>query len=129
MPSAALFISFFQVVTILGSALTVLKLFTSGLYHRYRVFFLFFIFRIPVMTGGLVLSHMTGLRGGDGVRSWAYFYLFYYSEPFLIIGYILVVMELYRLVLERYKGLYTLGRWAMYGAVVISATVSVVTLL
>ena len=37
--------------------------------------------------------------------------------------YILVVMELYGLVFERYKGLYTLGRWAMYGAIVISATI------
>jgi hypothetical protein len=129
MPSAALFISVFQAVTILGSALTVLKLFTSGLYRRYRFFFGYFIFRIPVMAGGLILRNMTGLRGGDGDRSFAYFYLFYYSEPLLLIGYILVVMELYSLVLERYKGLYTLGRWAMYGAILISGTISVVTLL
>jgi len=129
MPSAALFISFFQLVTILGSALTVLKLLTSGLYRRYRIFFGYFIFRIPVMTGGLILRHMKGLRGGDGVSSWAYFYLFYYSEPLLVLGYTLVVIELYSLVLERYKGLYTLGRWVMYGAVVVSASISVLTLL
>ena len=69
MPNAALFISVFQAVTILGSALTVLKLFTSGLYRRYRFFFGYFIFRIPVMAGGLILRNMTGLRGGDGDRS------------------------------------------------------------
>ena len=58
-----------------------------------------------------------------------YFYLFIYSQPFLLLAYILVVLELYRLVLERYKGLYTLGRWAMYGATVVSATVSFLLLL
>ena len=129
MPSAALFISFFEVVTILGAALTVLKLFTSGLYRRYRVFLAYFLFRIPYMTLFLVLTNVKGLPGGNGSSSYLYFYAFFYSEPVLLLFYILVVVELYRLVLERYKGLYTLGRWAMYGAVFISGTISVLTLL
>jgi hypothetical protein len=129
MPSAAFLTSIFQVVTILGSALTVLRLLTSGLYRRYRIFFAYFVFLIPYSTGTLVLSHLTGLRGGNGTNSNLYFYVFYYSEPILLLAYILVVMELYSLVLERYKGLYTLGRWAMYGAVLISGTVSVLSLL
>src|SRR5580698_7965895 len=129
MPSAALFISFFQVVSILGSALTVIKLLRTGLYRRYRIFFAYFVFRVPYMAAGLVLTNLQGLRGGDGVRSFLYFYFFLYSEPLLLIAYILVVLELYRLVLERYKGLYTLGRWAMYGAIIISGTISVLTLL
>lgn len=129
MPSAALFISIFQAVSILGTALTVLKLITSGLYRRYRIFFAYFVFRIPYMTASLILTHLKGLRGGDGIYSDLYFYLFYYSEPLLLLAYILVVMELYSLVLERYKGLYTLGRWAMYGAILISSTISILTLL
>lgn len=129
MPGAALFVSFFEVVTIVGAALTVLKLVTSGLYRRYRIFFGYFLFRIPYMTGFLILSHLKGLRGGDGIRSYLYFYAFFYSEPILILAYILVVIELYSLVLERYKGIYTLGRWAMYGAVLISGTISVLTML
>lgn len=129
MPSAAQFITFFQVLSILGSAFLVCKLVTSGLYHRYRIFFAYFIFRIPYMTGSLVLTHLRGLPGGDGSSSNAYFYLFFYSEPLLILAYIFVVIELYRLVLERHKGLYTLGRWAMYAALVISTTISIVTLL
>lgn len=122
MPSAALFISFFQVVTILGSALTVLKVFTSGLYTRYRIFFAFFVFRLPFMTLVLLLTRF----GGTGTKT--YFYVFLCSEPILILAYILVVVELYRLVLERYRGLYTLGRWAMYAAVVISASISILSL-
>jgi hypothetical protein len=72
---------------------------------------------------------MRGLPGGDGARSNLYYYLFLYSDPIFLLAYILVVMELYSLVLERYKGLYTLGRWAMYGAIVVSGTISILTLL
>jgi hypothetical protein len=128
MPNATL-ITILQVVAILGAALTVLKLFTSGLYRRYRIFVGYMVFRVPYLAFSLMLAHLKGLPGGDGVRSNLYFYLFFYSEPLLVLLYILVVLELYRLVLERYKGLYTLGRWAMYGALAISTTVSVLSLL
>ena len=128
MPGAALS-SFFQIVTILGSALTVLKLLTSGLYRRYPIFFAYFVFCVPYTTCGFILTHVTGLPGGAGNKSNAYFYLFFCSEPILILFYILVVVELYSLVLEQYKGLYTLGRWAMYAAVVISGMISILTLL
>jgi hypothetical protein len=40
-----------------------------------------------------------------------------------------MVFELYRLVLARHKGLYTLGRWAMYAGIAVSVTVSALTLL
>jgi hypothetical protein len=129
MPSAAHLVSIFQVLTIVGSALTVFKLITTGLYRRYRIFFAYFLLRLPYMTGFLVVQNLKGLKGGDGSSSDLYFNLFLYSEPVLLLAYILVVMELYSLVLERYRGLYSLGRWAMYGAVVISAAISVLTLL
>jgi hypothetical protein len=129
MPDAALLISFFQIVTIVGSGLTVLKLLYTGLFRRYRIFFLYFLFRIPYMTASLAIAHMKGLPGGDGIRSNLYYYLFVYSDPIFLLAYILVVMELYSLVLERYKGLYSLGRWAMYGAITISGTISILTLL
>jgi hypothetical protein len=129
MPDAALLVSVFQIVTIVGSGLTILKLIYTGLFRRYRIFFLYFLFRIPYMTASLVIAHMKGLPGGDGIRSNLYYYLFLYSDPIFLLAYILVVMELYGLVLERYKGLYTLGRWAMYGATVISGAISILTLL
>ena len=129
MPDAALLTSVFQIVTIVGSGLTVFKLIYTGLFRRYRVFFLYFLFRAPYMTVFLIVSHMKGLPGGDGIRSNLYYYLFLYSDPIFLLAYIWVVMELYGLVLERYKGLYTLGRWAMYGAIVISGTISILTML
>jgi hypothetical protein len=128
MPGAAQIVSFFQTVTILGSALTAVKLLLSGLYRRYRIFFAFFVFRVPCTTSLLLLSRLKGLYGGDGTSSWAYFYVFYYSEPVLILLCILVVVELYGLVLEQYRGLYTLGRRVMYGALAISTAISLWTL-
>jgi len=129
MPSAASFISFFQGVSILGSAVTVLKLLTTRLYRRYRVFFSYFIFRVVYMTTFLVITHMKGLSGGGGTGSDLYFYIYFYTVPLMLLAYIWVVIELYSLVLERYRGLYTLGRWAMYAAIVISSAISIVTLL
>jgi uncharacterized membrane protein YozB (DUF420 family) len=129
MPSAALLVSIFQAFSIVGSALTVLKLLTTGLYRRYRVFFAYFVFRVPYLTASLILTNLTTLKGGAGINSDPYFYLFIWCEPLSLLAYILAVLELYRLVLERYKGLYTLGRWAMYAAILISGTISVLTLL
>jgi hypothetical protein len=129
MLSAAHLITFFEIVTILGIALTVHKLISSGLYRRYRIFFAYLLFLILYMTGFLIISNLTGLPGGAGIQSDLYFYTFLYSEPFVLLAYILVVLELYSLVLERYKGLYTLGRWAMYGAILISGTISILTLI
>jgi hypothetical protein len=129
MPSAAQIMTALQVVTILGIALTVCKLLISGLFRRYRIFFLFFLFRVPYFTWFLILKHTTGLKGGNGTSSFLYLDSFLYTEPLLILFYILVVVELYRVVLEKYKGLYTLGRWAMYGAVVISAVLSILSML
>ena len=46
--TVAALISFFQVVSVLGSALVAVKLYSSGLYRRYRIFFIFFVFRNPL---------------------------------------------------------------------------------
>src|ERR1039458_8161467 len=40
-----------------------------------------------------------------------------------------MVVELYKLVLEKYKGLYTLGRWALYVSLAISVSISAISLL
>jgi hypothetical protein len=124
MPNAALFISFFQGVAILGSALTVLKLLATGLYRRYRIFFAYFLFRVPLMTFFLVLN-----ASGTGSRSTLYFWAFLYCQPVLLVAYVLVVIELYSLALERYRGLYTIGRWVMAGSVLIAGLISVGTLI
>src|SRR4051794_11748623 len=103
MTSAAL-TSLLQGLLVLGSALTALKLFTTGLYRQYPVFFLYFIFRVPNSILPLVLD----------LHSAAYFYCYVITLPLVLFFYILLVRELYQLVLQDYKGLQTAGRWAMY---------------
>jgi hypothetical protein len=123
--SATALVLFFQVVTILGSALTAFKLYSTGLSRRYRIFFAYLVFRVPYMTCAVLLDP----KVRTGWRADAYLKFFIYSEPLVMLFYVLVVFELYRLVLERYKGLYTLGRWAMYAAMSVAAGLSLVSFL
>src|SRR5215475_7194861 len=122
MPTATL-VSIFQAVTILGSALTVFKLYSSGLHRRYRIFFWYFVFRLPYMSTFLYLM-VRQTNNSD-----TYFLFFIYTEPLILLGYILVVIELYSLVLEKYKGLYTVGLWAMIASIVLATGISIVTML
>ena len=109
---------FFQVVSALGSVLTALKLYHVGLHRRYRIFFAYLVFRVPYIFFALRLE-------GPGI---GYLRFFVWSEPLIMIFYVLIVLELYRLVLGRYKGLYSLGRWAMGFAMAIALAISVISL-
>jgi hypothetical protein len=109
-----------QISLILLSALTALKLLRTGLHKRYRVFFYFLVFRACV-SFSTFLIHDTS--------SALYFHVFVWTTPIVFIFYVLIVAELYRLVLEKYRGLYTMGRWVMFGSVIVSMTISVLSLL
>ena len=118
MTSVAL-VSFLKAVLLLGSVLMALKLYRSGLYHRYPIFFAFFIFRIPNTIWPLFLQTSSSL----------YQQVWIMTEPIEFGFYVLMVKELYKLVLEKYKGLYSLGRWALYLSLAISVSISAITLL
>lgn len=118
MPSA-LITRVFLAVSIVGCSLTVFRLLESGLYKRYLIFASFFAFRAFDDLWPLFVSQKSDL----------YFYGWVITEPIVRILCVFGVLELYRLTLERYKGLYTLGRWVMYGASLISVVVSVLMLL
>ena len=97
----------------------VLKLYRTGLYRRYPILFAFFIFRVPNSIWPLFL----------GVTSPAYQKVWVLTEPIEFGFYVLMVGELYKLVLEKYKGLYSLGRWALYISLAISVAISAISLL
>src|SRR5580698_2075358 len=119
MPSAGL--SFYlQIFSLLGSALLALKLFQTGLWHRYRVFFWFFCVQVADSLWPLFFKSTASLT---------YLHVWMLTQPVLWIFHILLVAELYRLILEGHRGIYSLGRWAMYGAVVIAACISILSLL
>ncbi|HTS26234.1 MAG TPA: hypothetical protein VMH81_10200 [Bryobacteraceae bacterium] len=49
------------------------------------------------------------------------------SEPLVWMFYIWVVLELCGLVLERHKGLYTLGKWAMFAGMTVSVAIALLS--
>ena len=117
--TSAVLVSGLRAVLLLGSILMVLKLYRTGLHHRYPVFFAFFLFRIPNSIWPIFLPTSAKL----------YFYLWVCTGPIVLAFYVLMVVELYKSVLERYRGLYSLGRWMMYVSVAISVTISALSLL
>jgi len=118
MPSHAL-VLFFEWVSLSAAGLTVVKLFRSGLYRRYRFFIVYLVFRVPYGICLLVLDVKSGLYQ----KFWTV------TAPLFWLLYILVVFELCGLILEKHKGLYTLGRWAMYLGLAVAVTLSLLSLL
>jgi hypothetical protein len=118
MTGAAL-VSCLKAVSLLGSVLMVLHLYRTGLYSRYPVFFAFFIFRIPNSIWPFLLE----------VSSPRYQQVWILTELLACGFYVLMVMELYKLVLEKYKGLYSLGRLALSFSLALAVALSAISLL
>lgn len=118
MDSAAL-VSFLKVVSIIGSALTAARLFRNGLSLRYKIFFAYVVFRVPNAAWTFFVD----------TKSKTYQFWWMILEPMLWVFYVLLVLELYRLVLEKYPGIYTLGRRFMYLGVGVSITISALSLI
>ena len=110
---------YIQAASAIGTGLTAFKLRSIGLSDRYRTFFAYLIFRAAYVLFMLFLP----------VTSKAYFYAYLFAQPIDWFFYVAVVVELSKLVLERHKGLYTVGRWAMYLGVAVSVTLSAASLL
>jgi hypothetical protein len=117
--SSAAITQFLQYLILAGSGVTVFRLSTTGLFRHYRVFFWFFLFRIPNSIWPLFLS----------VDSSSYFILWITTTPIAATFYILVTMEVYRLILEKHRGVYTLGRWAMQISTLVAVITSILILL
>ena len=107
-----------QVAALLGFSLTVFKLFRVGLFKRYLFFSLLLIIRIVCLLAAMPIPK----------NSKAYFYYWMLEHPLFWTFYVLVVRELCGLILEKYTGLKTLGRWFMYGSVAVALTVSILSM-
>jgi hypothetical protein len=119
MSPGAVAINVLQFASIVGLLLAAFRLYTARISRRYRYFFIFLLFSAVQITV-LMLA---------GVRSGLYMKIWIVTEPLLWILYVAVVLELYRLVLEQYRGIYTLGRWALYFSITTSVFLSALTLL
>jgi hypothetical protein len=108
-----------QALALVGILALTLRLFLTGLWRHYPVFFWYFLFRIPNTSWPLVVKNGT----------FRYEELWISTEPISWIFHILVVVELYRLVLYKHKGIYSLLRWAMYSSVTLAIGLSILSLL
>jgi hypothetical protein len=118
MAGAAL-VTVLKVVSALGSGLTAIKLYSTGLSSKYRVFFAYLIFRT---------IHATCFWFFDET-SIPYFYFFVATQPIFWFFYIAMVWELFGLVMARHKGFSTLSRWAMYVVSAVSVAASAISLI
>ena len=117
--SSATLTKIFLAVSILGSTLTIARIIGSGLARRYRAFCIFFLFRIIDLLYPLFLNPRSNL----------YAWVWVCTEPVQRILCVLAVVELYRLILEQYRGLYSLGRWVLYLSSGVAVLISIASLL
>jgi hypothetical protein len=109
----------FELVKAVAAGVTATRLYRSGLYQRYPFLFSFMAFLALYSLCPIILN----------TRGAAYFWTWIVCQPVVWILDLLVVRELCRVVLERYPGLFTLGRWLMYIGVAASAVLSFLSLL
>jgi len=119
-PSAA-FVTLLEWLVLAGCGLTATKLVYTGLYRRYRALTAYLVFRVPYTACGLVL--FTNPGSSNYMKFWIL------TEPLVWLFYFLIVIELYSLVLEKHRGLYTLGRWFLYAGLSLSVLLSGLALL
>jgi hypothetical protein len=108
-----------DLLIVAGTALLSIRLFMVGLHRRYRVFFFYLIFAT------LHLSVLASLASTGR----AYQITWVLTEPLEWLFFVLVVLEIYGLVLEDYRGLATVGRWALITAVLVALLASGISLL
>jgi hypothetical protein len=122
MPSAEL-TKILQVISLAGAALLAYRLYVTGLWRQYPVFFWYFLFRVPNTLWPLLIPN--GMSHGDNT----YEHIWIITEPVSWAFHALIVVELCKLVLNRLPGIYSLLRWAMYGSVALAITISIMSLL
>jgi hypothetical protein len=108
-----------DLLIVAGTAILAVRLFALGLNRRYRVFFFYLIF--ATVRFGVFAS----LRQGGN----AYEKIWVLTEPLEWLLYVLVVLEIYALVLQDYRGLSTMGRWVLIAAVVVALLASAISLM
>ncbi len=107
-----------ELLIVASTAILGARLFATGLYRRYRVFFAYLVFEV---LHSAILSII-------GPKSGAYQKVWVLTEPIDWLFYVLVVLEIYSLVLADYRGLATVGRWILIAAIVVALLASGVSL-
>lgn len=109
----------FDLLIVAGTAVLCVRLLVSGLYRRYRAFFAYLVFA--------TLSN--GVLAIPRPDSKLYYQIWIRTEPVGWFFFVLVVLEIYALVLQDYRGLSTVGRWLLIGAVIVALVASGLSLM
>jgi hypothetical protein len=106
-------------LNLLASAFVVWRLHFLGLRKTYRYFF-----------GGMVLAVIrTAILFPLSPSTKLYYQVWISTQPLLWLAYLLIVSELYFLSLKSYRGIYSLTRWFLFGAVATAVIISAITVL
>jgi hypothetical protein len=104
-------------LALLLKALLLYRLWSQNLTSRYRAFTIYLAVHL---VRSLLLMPLRSQRQWYG---WAYLF----TEPILLVTYVLVVLEIHGHVLESYRGLSVLGRKSVLAACGVSGAVTVMT--
>jgi len=112
-------------VTIAGQAMLYFRLWRTGLRHTYKFFSMYVLF---CLVRSLLLESLSIVFPASRAQSNLYAQVWMATEPVLWILYVLVVLELYSLVFQQYKGIASLGRWVVLAGLAIAVVLSSVSL-
>jgi hypothetical protein len=107
-----------KIASVVALGILLLKLYWTGLFRIYRYFVAYVMVEL---VRGLVMSSMNS-------RTNLYAEVYFITQPLIWFFFIMVIMELFSLVLRNHKGIETLGRRALLGALVLSAVIAASTL-
>ncbi len=118
-------------LAILGHLVLYIRLRQNGLHRVYKFFsayLLFRVFRAVLLEAVPLVARLIDSRPNVPFSTNAYAWVWASTQVVLWFFYIVVVLELYSLVLQNYKGIASLGRWALLGGLLISLLVSSLSL-
>src|ERR1044072_2153677 len=100
-----------------------IRLYYQSLHKRFFLLFSFLCFH--VVRSLFLLTTPWWFARPRNAYGWAWVY----PEPMLWIFYILVSLDVYSLVLHKYKGLQTVGRWVFIIAITLAVGISAASLI
>lgn len=131
MPRSELMLQSIWWLTTAGHLLLYLKLRWMGLHRTYRFFsgyLLFAVLRDLLLVAVPWAARLMRGRPNHPFSTNAYGYTWLATDPVVWVLYVLVVLELYSLILQNYKGIASLGRWVMLGGLATAVVLSTLTL-
>jgi len=98
--------------------LLIFRLASSRLHRRYIWFFVLLCFQAFQSAGMMPLNQAPNIYG------WAYVV----TQPVIWVLYIMAVLELYSLALQQHRGIASLTRWVLSGAILLAVAISALTI-